>query len=101
MKKKKWCKFRHKVVTFIFRPVFMVLFFFKFLILLLVPSTLSTYIVDETSKISVFLKLVEPDTSVILAPNEFDTLVLPVLVPLVPKLNFTDHDGKTILLIVP
>ena len=30
MKKKKWCKFRHKVVTFIFRPVFMVLFFFKF-----------------------------------------------------------------------
>lgn len=30
MKKNKWCKFRHKVVYFFLRPIFRVLFFFKF-----------------------------------------------------------------------
>ena len=30
MKKNKWCKFRHKVLYFFLRPVFKILFFFKF-----------------------------------------------------------------------
>ena len=30
MKKNKWCKFRHQVLYFFLRPVFKILFFFKF-----------------------------------------------------------------------